>query len=97
MISIVNLKMLVARLEQMACCDELSRCERDHLSWALAHLREAGLESEEGTGRSVVRLQEDLWEQQRQVAQQALSRAWAAVGAFPDELNPAAQEKGVAA
>lgn len=98
MISTVTLRQIVDRLEQLTLCDEVNRTERDHLSWALAHLHEAGREAEDGAGRSVVRLQDDLWEQQRNMAQQGLKRAWTAVGMVPEELNPAGSGgKGVAA
>lgn len=91
MIGIMNLKGLIDRLEQITCCDELNRTERDHLSWALAHLREAGKESEEGTGRSVVRLQDDLWEDARRFADKRLAQAWVVSGLTDQE------KKGVAA
>ena len=80
MISVATLRGVAARLEQLMCCDELNRCERDHLSWALAHLHEAGRESEEGAGRSVVRLQDDLWEEARRAADRGLAAAWVAAG-----------------
>lgn len=97
MISTLSLKQVVDRLEQMLLCDEANRTERDHLSWALAHLREAGREAEAGEGRSVARMQDDLWEQARQMAQAGLSKAWVDMGVVPagasQELNP----QGVAA
>lgn len=97
MISTATLRSVVDRLEQLMCCDEMNRCEREHLSWALAHLREAGRESEEGSGRSVARMQDDLWEEARRVASAGLAKAWVAAGMVPEELNPAANGKGVAA
>jgi hypothetical protein len=91
MISTATLKMVVDRLEQLMLCDELNRTERDHLSWALAHLREVGRESEEGTGRSAGRLQDDLWEEARRFADRGLAQAWVASGLSERE------KKGVAA
>ncbi len=96
MISVATLRSVVDRLEQLICCDELNRCERDHLSWALAHLREAGKECEDGSGRSVARLQDDLWDEARRLADKGLSAAWVAAG-WPEELNPSGHGKGVAA
>ena len=71
-------------LERMLCCDELARDVQEHISFALAHINEAGKEAEEGTGRSPARLQEDLWEEKRRAADAGLSRAWAAAG-WPGE------------
>ena len=96
MISTSTLKLVVDQVERMLCCDEANRTEKDHLSFALAHLREAGRESEEGTGRSAARLQDDLWEEKRRWADQGLASAWKAAG-WPDDLNGAANGKGVAA
>jgi hypothetical protein len=42
MISTSTLKLVVDQVERMLCCDEANRTEKDHLSFALAHLREAG-------------------------------------------------------
>ncbi len=96
MISTSTLRLVVDQVERMLCCDEANRCEKDHLSFALAHLREAGKEAEEGSGRSAARLQDDLWEEKRRWADKGLAAAWVAAG-WPEDLNPSANGKAVAA
>jgi hypothetical protein len=96
MISTATLKLVVDQVERILCCDEANRCEKDHLSFALAHLREAGKESEEGSGRSAARLQDDLWEEKRRWADQGLKAAWSSAG-WPEDLSAPAGKKGVAA
>lgn len=87
MMSIQMLKGAADTLERLLCCDELNRTEQEHLSFALAHIREAGREAEEGTGRTPARLQDDLWEERRKQANAGLKHAWAVAG-WPQELNP---------
>jgi len=88
MISTATLKNVAAALERILCCDEAPRAVQEHLSFALAHINEAGKEAEDGTGRSPVRLQDDLWEERRRAAARGLERAWAAAG-WPGEASNA--------
>jgi|GEM_PF-4811023 len=68
MISLGVLKGVASSLERMLGCDELPMAIEDHLVFARAHILEAGLEAQDGTGRSATRLQDDLWEERRRAA-----------------------------
>ena len=45
--STATLKNVRTSLERMLCCDELARDVQEHISFALAHINEAGKEAEE--------------------------------------------------